>query len=95
MSELANQGPNDIDEDELLEELEAMMESAEDSKQADAQSEDEAEFASEKKKLSSKAASAASSAAKLSLPSVPRRKVKEEKKSLLADDGGVGVAVAG
>lgn len=95
MSELANQGPNDIDEDELLEELEAMMESAEDSKQADAQSEDEAEFASEKKKLSSKAASAASSAAKLSLPSVPRRKVKEEKKSLLADDGAVGVAIAG
>ena len=95
MSELANQGPNDIDEDELMEELEAMMESAAD---APVDIEDEGEFAqepaSEKKKLNGNGIKQSTSAlSALKLPSVPKGKRKEEKSKLLADDGAVGVAV--
>jgi hypothetical protein len=93
MSELANYGGNDIDEDELADELEAMMESAADSSSVDIH--DEAEFAQEGKaervKLngssSSKSSSSSSALSAIRLPSVPKsRKQKEEKSGLLAAD---------
>ena len=95
MSELANHGGNDIDEDELAEELEAMMESAAD---APVDLEDEAEFApepsAEKMKLNGNGTKQSSSAlSALKLPSVPKGKRKEEKNKLLEHDGAVEVAV--
>ena len=97
MSELANYGGNDIDEDELADELEAMMESAAASSSVDIN--DEAEFAQEGKaervKLngsssssSSKPSSSSSALSAIRLPSVPKgnRKQKEEKSGLLASD---------
>jgi hypothetical protein len=90
--ELANHGGNDIDEDELAEELEAMMESAAD---APVDLDDEGEFAqepaSEKKKLNGNGIKQSTSAlSAMKLPSVPKAKrVKEEKSKLLEDDGAV------
>lgn len=90
MSELANHGTNDFDDDDLAEELEAMVGAvaAEGSVDVD----DEAEFtaASEKKNLNGKGSKAASMTASalssMKLPSVPRMSVKEEKSGLLAAD---------
>lgn len=95
MSELANHGGNDIDEDELAEELEAMMKSAAD---APVDIEDEGEFAqepaSEKKKLNGNGIKQSTSAlSALKLPSVPKGKRKEEKSKLLENDGAMQAAV--
>lgn len=89
MSELANHGSNDIDEDDLAEELEAMLEGSINSNQVDI--DDEAEFApdvqkkSERTKLTGK--NNASSIMKL--PSVPKKKKREEKSGLLEADSAV------
>ena len=94
MSELANHG-GDIDEDELEEELDAMLASAAD---APVDLEDEAEFApdpsAEKMKLNGNGSKhTAGAMSGLKLPSVPKSKRKEERSKLLEDDGAVGVAV--
>lgn len=97
MSELANHGSNDIDEDDLMEELEAMANSG---KASEASVDDEDEFAaepsqtSETKRLNgsgSKTFGSASNALQaLKLPSVPKKQAKEEKNSLLAQDSASG-----
>ena len=97
MSELANHSNADFDDEELQEELEAMMEGSVSVGAVDI--EDEAEFAAEpeKKKLNGpgmKSSSATSSAlSAMRLPSVPKKKAKEEKSGLLSDDGAAAVAV--
>lgn len=89
MSELANHNNTDFDDDDLQEELEAMLEGSLAVGGVDI--EDEGEFAAEpeKKRLNGSAALSA-----VKLPSVPKRKMKEEKSGLLSDDGAAAHAVA-
>ena len=89
MSELANHNNADFDDDDLQEELEAMIEGSLAVGSVDI--EDEGEFAAEpeRKRLNGSAALSA-----VRLPSVPKRKAKEEKSGLLSDDGAAAHAVA-
>ena len=99
MNELANHGANDIDEDELLEELEVMMDQTDSAVDVDDESEFAASSITEKRKLTgngvgvattgSTVSATSSTLAALKLPSVPRRKAvqREEKSSLLENDG--------
>lgn len=99
MNELANHGANDIDEDELLEELEVMMDQTDAAVDVDDESEFAASSINEKRKLTgngvgvattgSTVSATSSTLASLKLPSVPRRKavLREEKSSLLENDG--------